>query len=51
MRVGDRRDLDRAQVLDQPGMRRFAVERLETAGEARGDGERERGRRNPRPRH
>ena len=47
----DRRDLDGAQVLDEPGMRRFAVERLKAAGEARGETERRGDGGNPRPRH
>ena len=49
--IGNRRDLDRAQVLHQTRVRRFAIERLEAAGQTAGEQKRRGAGRNSKPRH
>ena len=49
--VLDRRDFDRANVLDETGMRGLAVEGLEAARQSAGERERRDGAETSRPRH
>ena len=49
--VVDRRDFDRAQILDKARMRRLAVERLEAAGQTAGERKRRADGETSRPRH